>query len=141
MRRSCSQVTLLVTTSHYTSSIPVAPPSLQARLLLFLSQHFHDIETLLSWSSWFKNRGLRQQNFFYGYTQQNYGDNVAAAYYILSLKGGFRFARQSEWFRSDRRGKFSWDFKNCQDSAIEEMDVSNTLINYTGLENVGHSHE
>nr|XP_046170889.1 distal membrane-arm assembly complex protein 2-like isoform X3 [Oncorhynchus gorbuscha] len=73
---------------------------------------------------------------FYGYTQQNYGDNIAAAYYILSLKGGFRFAGQSEWFRSDRRGKFSWDFMNHRDTSIEEVDVGNTLINYTGLENL-----
>eukprot|EP00063_Salmo_salar_P094582 XP_014069417.1 PREDICTED: ATP synthase subunit s-like protein isoform X3 [Salmo salar] len=136
MRRSCRQVTLLAAAARYRSSIPVAPPSLQSRLLLFLSQRFHDIETILSWSSWFKNRGIRQKNFFYGYTQQNYGDNIAAAYYILSLKGGFRFAGQSEWFRSDRRGKFNWDFMNHRDTSIEEVDVSNTLINYTGLENL-----
>uniref|UniRef100_A0A8C7HK33 Distal membrane arm assembly component 2 n=1 Tax=Oncorhynchus kisutch TaxID=8019 RepID=A0A8C7HK33_ONCKI len=100
MRRSCRQVTLLSAASRYWSSSPVAPPSKQSRLLLFLSQRFHDIETLLSWSSWFKNRG------------------------------------QSEWFRSDRRGKFSWDFMNHRDTSIEEVDVGNTLINYTGLENL-----
>uniref|UniRef100_A0A674CRX5 Distal membrane-arm assembly complex protein 2 n=1 Tax=Salmo trutta TaxID=8032 RepID=A0A674CRX5_SALTR len=109
MRRSCRQVTLLAAAARYRSSIPVAPPSLQSRLLLFLSQRFHDIETILSWSSWFKNRGIRQKNLFAG---------------------------QSEWFRSDRRGKFNWDFMNHRDTSIEEVDVSNTLINYTGLENL-----
>ena len=29
---------------------------------------------------------------------------------------------------------------NRRDSAIEEVDVSNTLINYTGLENLGTYH-
>ncbi|CAB1348748.1 unnamed protein product [Coregonus sp. 'balchen'] len=67
---------------------------------------------------------------FYGYTQQNCGDNVAAGYYILSLKGGFRAVGSG----SNETEENHWD------TSIEEVDVSNTLINYTGLENLGTYH-
>ncbi|KAL0972791.1 hypothetical protein UPYG_G00194810 [Umbra pygmaea] len=136
MRRSCRFVSIFATTSRQSSSKTLAPPSLQTGLLLFLSQRFHDVETVLSWIPWLKNRVVRQKNVFYGYTQKNFGDNIATAFYVLSLKGGFRFAGQSEWFRSDKRGKFNWDFMNHRDSPVEEVDVSNTLINYTGLDNL-----
>ncbi|XP_019902831.2 distal membrane-arm assembly complex protein 2 isoform X2 [Esox lucius] len=136
MRRTFRLVPLLAATPRHWSSNPGAPPPLQTRLLLYLSHRFHDVETLLSWIPWLKSRGVRQKNIFYGYTQENFGDNVAAAFYILSLRGGFRFAGQSEWFRSNKRGKFSWDFINQRDATIEEVDASNTLINYTGLENL-----
>ncbi|KAJ7990185.1 hypothetical protein DPEC_G00297690 [Dallia pectoralis] len=136
MRRSFRHVPILATTMRHWSSNSVAPPPVQTRLLLFLSQRFYDVEILLTWIPWLKNRVVRQKNIFYGFTQEKYGDNVAAAFYILSLRGGFRFAGQSEWFRSNERGKFSWDFINYQDASIEEVDASNTLINYTGLENL-----
>ncbi|KAM6959243.1 distal membrane-arm assembly complex protein 2 [Aplochiton taeniatus] len=73
---------------------------------------------------------------FFGYAKNNFGENVAAAYYVLSLNGGFRYAGKSEWFRSDERGKFSYDFMNQKDGVIEEVDVSHTVINYNGLENL-----
>uniref|UniRef100_A0A667YCM2 Distal membrane-arm assembly complex protein 2 n=1 Tax=Myripristis murdjan TaxID=586833 RepID=A0A667YCM2_9TELE len=91
---------------------------------------------LFSWTSSLRNRRLRKRNAYFGYTLRFYGPNVAAAYYILSLKGGFRYAGQTEWFRTDQRGNFSWDFINHKDSPLEEVDMSHTDINYTGLGNL-----
>lgn len=48
-----------------------------------------------------------------------------------------RYVGQSEWFRTNQRGKFSWDFLNHKNTPIEEADMSYTIINYTGLENLG----
>lgn len=48
-----------------------------------------------------------------------------------------RYFGQSEWFRADQRGKFNWDFLNYKDLPLEEVDMSYTVINYTGLVNLG----
>lgn len=51
-----------------------------------------------------------------------------------------RFSDQSEWFRPNSRGKFSYDFLNTPDSTIEEIDLSGTLINHDGLDNISKAH-
>ncbi|KAF7651041.1 hypothetical protein LDENG_00116560 [Lucifuga dentata] len=94
----------------------------------------------LGWRSNLRRRGLQKKNAYYGYTQTFYGPDIAAAYYVLSLKGGFRFAGQSEWFRTDHRGKFNWDFMSHKDTPLEEVDMSHTVINYTGLGNLVGQH-
>ncbi|KAK2846900.1 hypothetical protein Q5P01_009899 [Channa striata] len=122
------------------SSSSVSPPPLHTRLLLFLTQRFYDIEMFLTWRSHLKRRSLQKKNAYYGYTKSFYGPDIAAAYYILSLKGGFRYTGQSDWFRSDQRGKFSWDFLNHKDTSLEEVDMSYTVMNYRGLENLDGQH-
>lgn len=79
---------------------------------------------------------LQRKNVYYGYTHRFYGPDVACAHFILSLGGGFRYVGQPEWFRSDCRGKFTWDFLNHKDTPLEEVDMSKTVINYTGLFNL-----
>uniref|UniRef100_A0A3B3S5S2 Distal membrane-arm assembly complex protein 2 n=1 Tax=Paramormyrops kingsleyae TaxID=1676925 RepID=A0A3B3S5S2_9TELE len=73
---------------------------------------------------------------YYSYAQKQFGSNVAAAFYILNLKGGFRLAGQSDWVRPNAKGKFSLDFINFSDLSIEEVDASGTVINYMGLNNL-----
>uniref|UniRef100_A0A8C4I4J9 Distal membrane arm assembly component 2 n=1 Tax=Dicentrarchus labrax TaxID=13489 RepID=A0A8C4I4J9_DICLA len=46
-----------------------------------------------------------------------------------------RYVGWSEWFRADKRGKFNWDFMEHKDTPLEEVNMSYTLINYTGLDN------
>lgn len=77
-----------------------------------------------------------RKNAYYDFTQRLYGSDIAAAFYILSLKGGFRFVGQSDWFRADQRGKLNWDFLNHKDTPLEEVDMSYTVINYRGLDNL-----
>ncbi|KAM7413582.1 hypothetical protein PAMA_020794 [Pampus argenteus] len=136
LRRCCQRSALLLVARRPQSSSSVSPPPLYRRLLLFLTQRFYDVEMLLSWRSLLKRRGLQKKNAYYGYTQRFHGADTAAAYYILSLKGGFRFVGQPTWFRADRRGKFNWDFLNHKDTPLEEVDMSYTVINYTGLGNL-----
>ncbi|XP_054650908.1 distal membrane-arm assembly complex protein 2 [Dunckerocampus dactyliophorus] len=105
-------------------------------MLLFLARRFYDVEMLLSLKSRLKRRGLQKKNAYYSYTESRYGADTAAAYYVLNLKGGFRFVGQLDWFRADHRGKFNWDFLNYKDTPLEEVDMSYTVINYTGLTNL-----
>lgn len=79
---------------------------------------------------------IKKRNSYYGYTEQIYGAELASAYYILSLRGGFRYVGQSEWFRADQRGKFDWKFLDHKETAIEEVNMSHTVINYDGLVNL-----
>ncbi|XP_028857522.1 distal membrane-arm assembly complex protein 2 [Denticeps clupeoides] len=109
---------------------------LSSRVVFWLSQRYYDVEQLIGWTSSFRNKVVRRKNFFYGYTQQHYGSNIASAYYILSLKGSFRFAGQTDWFRPNGRGRFSYDFMNYPDTLIEEVDMSGTAINCEGLDNL-----
>ncbi|XP_042269091.1 distal membrane-arm assembly complex protein 2 isoform X1 [Thunnus maccoyii] len=136
LRRCCERSALLLVARRPWSSSSVSPPPLHTRLLLFLTQRFYDVEMLLSWRSKLRSRGLQKKNIYFGYTQKFYGADIAAAYYILSLKGGFRFVGQPAWFRADERGRFNWDFLNHKDTPLEEIDMSYTVINYTGLGNL-----
>ncbi|XP_077467899.1 distal membrane-arm assembly complex protein 2 isoform X2 [Stigmatopora argus] len=115
---------------------PVGWPPVQRSVLLFLSQRFYDFEVVFKWIAWMKLRRLQTTNAYYSYTAGLYGPNVAAAYYALCLKGGLRFVGQSNWFRVDQRGKLDWDFLTYRDKQLEEVDMSHTLINHTGLSNL-----
>ncbi|XP_066514490.1 distal membrane-arm assembly complex protein 2-like [Hoplias malabaricus] len=136
LKRHCLALTNLHVVRRGFTSSPLPPSSVLNKFLLLLNQYFHGVEHLISWNSWMRNRVVRQKNVFYGYTQKNFGVNVAAAYYILGLGGSFRFKGQSEWFRPDPRGKFSFDFLNTPELTIEEIDLNRTLINHSGLENI-----
>ncbi|KAM9440141.1 distal membrane-arm assembly complex protein 2 [Clarias gariepinus] len=132
-RRHCALVSCLtVARRQYASN----PPSLLTKILLPFNERFLEVEYLIRLNNWFKKRDVRRKNLFYEYAQNKYGANVAAAYSILKLGGGFRFAGQTEWFRANSKGKFSFDFVNTPNSTIEEIDLSGTLINHAGLHNI-----
>ncbi|TSP46816.1 NAD-dependent protein deacetylase sirtuin-2 [Bagarius yarrelli] len=123
---------LTVARRHHASN----PPSLFHKFLLQLNQRYIEVEYLKELSHCFKTRDVRRKNLFYEYAHEKYGVNVAAAYSVLKLGGGFRFAGQTDWFCADLKGKFSFDFVNTPDSTIEEIDLSRTLINHDGLHNL-----
>lgn len=132
LSRSCRRPVLLEA-SRLLSSRAVTNPPLHKRLLLYLTKRFYDVEMLLTWHSNFRQRGVRTKNAYFGYTENMYGPHVAAAYFTLNLKGGFRYYGHSDWFRAD---KINWDFLNYKDSPLEEVDLSYTVINYEGLGNL-----
>ncbi|XP_033970429.1 distal membrane-arm assembly complex protein 2 [Trematomus bernacchii] len=132
-RRSLSSVS---PPSSASPSILVSSPPLHTRFLRYLTQRFYDVEMLQSWSFLQRWKRVQKRNTYYGYTQKNYGSDIAAAYYILSLKGGFRFVGQSEWFIADRRGKFNWAFLDHKNTPLEEVNMNYTGINYRGLDNL-----
>ncbi|KAG9331768.1 hypothetical protein JZ751_017236 [Albula glossodonta] len=100
---------------------PVGPPTRGSKLLLLLSQWFHDVEAMLLWRSRQRSRALRKKNAYYGYTQFHCGDNVASAYFILSMRGAF-----------SRQDCVCLSYQ----SPIEEVDMSGTQMNYVGLDNL-----
>ncbi|XP_062241958.1 distal membrane-arm assembly complex protein 2 isoform X1 [Platichthys flesus] len=136
LHRCCQRSALLLVARRPWSSSSTSPPPLHTRLLLFLTQRFYDMEMLLSWSSQLKRRVIKRKNAYYSYAQRFHGSDIAAAYYVLNLKGGFRFVGLSAWFRANHRGKFNWDFLNHKDTPLEEVDMSYSVINYTGLVNL-----
>ncbi|XP_014836312.1 PREDICTED: ATP synthase subunit s-like protein isoform X1 [Poecilia mexicana] len=136
LHRCCQRAAVLLVARRHWGSSSASPPSLVSRSLDFLARRFYDVEALLNWKSRIGKDQLRKKNFYYGYTHKLYGPDIASAYYILNLGGGFRFVGQSEWFRADSRGKFNWDFLNYKDTPVEEVDMSHTIINYVGLSNL-----
>ncbi|CAK6974985.1 distal membrane-arm assembly complex protein 2%2C partial [Scomber scombrus] len=136
LHRCCQRSALLLVARRPWSSSSASPPPLHTRLLLYLAQRYYDVEMLMKWSSNLKKRGLQKKNAYYGYTQKFYGGDIAAAYFILSLKGRIRFLGQPAWLHADQSGKFNWDFLNHKDTPLEEVDLSYTVINYTGLGNL-----
>ncbi|CAL8349915.1 unnamed protein product [Lota lota] len=137
LQRFCKLASLhLCVRRRLWSSSGATPPSLYKRLLLALTQRFYDVEILLNWRTQLKSKALHKKNAYYHFTQEHYGDNIASAYFVLNMQGAFRYAGQSEWFRSDSSGTFSWDFVNQKDSVLEEVDLSHTVINQIGLGNL-----
>ncbi|XP_008424349.1 ATP synthase subunit s-like protein isoform X2 [Poecilia reticulata] len=136
LHRCCQRVAVLLVARRQWGSSSASPASVVSKSLDFLAQRFYDVEALLNWKSRIGKDQLRKKNFYYGYTHKLYGPDIASAYYILNLGGGFRFVGQSEWFRADSRGKFNWDFLNYKDTPVEEVDMSHTIINYVGLSNL-----
>ncbi|XP_033833191.1 distal membrane-arm assembly complex protein 2 [Periophthalmus magnuspinnatus] len=131
LSRCCRHPVLLLSRCLLSSST-VSKAPLHTRLLLYLTKRFYDVEALLTWTSMFKKRGVRKKNAYYGYTGSFHGPHVAAAYFILNLKGGFRYRGRSDWFHAE---KFDWDFINHKDCPLEEIDLSYTVINCDGLGN------
>uniref|UniRef100_A0A1A7X7A0 Distal membrane-arm assembly complex protein 2 n=1 Tax=Iconisemion striatum TaxID=60296 RepID=A0A1A7X7A0_9TELE len=139
VHRCCQRSARLLVARRQKSSSPESSPLL-SRLLYFLTQRFYDVEMLLSWRFQLGRNRLQRKNVYYGYTHTFYGPDIASAHYVLCLGGGFRFVGHSDWFRTDKRGKFSWDFLNHKDTPLEEVDMSHTVINYQGLFNLEEQH-
>ncbi|KAI2655985.1 Distal membrane-arm assembly complex protein 2 [Labeo rohita] len=107
--KRCSAHTCAAAAVRRALSSSAATPSVFTRFLLKLSQYFYDVENVLNWNDWLRSQSVIRKN---------------------------RFAGQSEWFRTDSRGKFSYDFMSTPDTQIVEVDLSGTLINHNGLENL-----
>ncbi|XP_068601704.1 distal membrane-arm assembly complex protein 2 [Brachionichthys hirsutus] len=140
LRRCFQRCVLFRVASRTGSSSSSASPSLYARFMRFLSQRFYDVEMFLGWRLQMRRKGIQKKNAYYGYTKHLHGEHVATAYYILCLKGGFRYAGQPEWYLTYKKGRFNWDFMKHKDAPLEEVNMNYTLINYTGLQNLEGQH-
>ncbi|XP_055369855.1 distal membrane-arm assembly complex protein 2 isoform X2 [Betta splendens] len=136
LHRCCQRLALLRVARQLSSSSSVSRPPLHRRLLRFLTQRFYDVEELLEWSVRMKKEGIQKKNAYYGFTEQFYGSDIAAGHFVLNMRGGFRYTGQTDWFRANQRGKFNWDFLTYKDTPLEEVDMSYTVINYRGLDNL-----
>ncbi|KAM8902583.1 distal membrane-arm assembly complex protein 2 [Spinachia spinachia] len=136
LRRCCQRSALLVVAKRPWSSSRASGAPLHTRFLLFLTQRFYDVEMLLSWGERQRSMAVHSRNVGNGYAKNVYGANIAAAFFVLTLRGGFRYVGQSEWFFPDKRGRLNWDFINYKDTLLEEVNLSYTFFNYGGLGNL-----
>ncbi|XP_032651558.1 distal membrane-arm assembly complex protein 2 [Chelonoidis abingdonii] len=113
-----------------------SPDPQKGGILQYLCNWFCDIEYLVGWSAKLRYRNLRRKNAYYGYTKDIYGDNVAAAFFVLSHRGRVRFQGQETWFCPDQRGKYSSDFLQLRDVPVVAIDLTGSVLNYDGLDNL-----
>ncbi|XP_034648456.1 distal membrane-arm assembly complex protein 2 isoform X1 [Trachemys scripta elegans] len=113
-----------------------SPDPSKGGILQYLCNRFYDIEYLVSWSATLRYRNLRRKNAYCGYIKSIYGDNAAAAYFVLSHRGRVRFQGQETWFCVDQRGNFSYDFVELQDVPVVAIDLAGSVLNYDGLDNL-----
>ncbi|KAH1180662.1 hypothetical protein KIL84_001596 [Mauremys mutica] len=73
---------------------------------------------------------------YYRYTKDLYGDNAAAAFFVLTHRGRVRFQGQETWFCVDQRGKFSFDFLQLRDVPVVAIDLAGSVLNYDGVDNL-----
>ncbi|XP_069602718.1 distal membrane-arm assembly complex protein 2 isoform X1 [Ranitomeya imitator] len=105
-------------------------------VLQYLLTHSPSVQALMKWSFSYKFWRLKQKNQRFYLTESLYGKNAAAAYYTLEQSGGVRFKGHTEWFRPDHRGRYTWDFLQHKDVPIESLDLSGSMVTYTGLSNI-----
>nr|XP_033812520.1 distal membrane-arm assembly complex protein 2 isoform X1 [Geotrypetes seraphini] len=130
---------LLIAGSRYSSassSSNSSPAPLKQRIIHELYTRFYDLENIINWTVRLQQWNIRRKNAFFGYTKEHYGHYTAAAYFVLSQKGGVRFQGQETWFRADKRGKVKWDFLNFKDVPVEAVDASGLPLNFIGLDNL-----
>ncbi|KAM9112971.1 distal membrane-arm assembly complex protein 2 isoform 1-T1 [Pangshura tecta] len=118
----------------YGSATSPDPP--KGRFLQYLCDRFYDIENLMNFSTKLPYKNLRRKNAYYRYTKDLYGDNAAAAFFVLTHSGRVRFQGQETWFCVDERGKFSFDFLQLRDVPVEAIDLTGSVLNYDGLDNL-----
>ncbi|XP_078518351.1 distal membrane-arm assembly complex protein 2-like [Lissotriton helveticus] len=118
------------------SSASPSQRPLKQTILSYLNSRFYDMENIINWSIRLKHWRLRKKNTHFTYTENLYGKYVAAVYFVLCQKGAARFQGQQEWFRANKKGKFSWDFVNHKDVPVEAVDLSGSPVNFDGLENI-----
>ncbi|MEE6491273.1 hypothetical protein FKM82_016157 [Ascaphus truei] len=128
------QNTRCLTRLSRNSSSSASP--LKHRILHYLYTHFYDMEKIINWNVRLTHWNLHKKNAHYAYTEQLYGHYIAAAYFTLAQKGGVRFQGHEHWYRADKRGKFSWDFLQHKNLPVEGVDLSNSTVNYRGLDNI-----
>ncbi|XP_075773942.1 distal membrane-arm assembly complex protein 2 isoform X1 [Pelodiscus sinensis] len=131
----CRGLPLLLGARRLSGRAAASEP-LRQRFLRYLCSRFYDIESLVDWSAKLHFKNLRRKNAYCGYTRNLYGDNIAAAYFALSLHGGVRFQGQERWFRAERHGTFNSDFLQFRDVPVEAIDLAGSVVNYHGLDNL-----
>ncbi|TFJ99422.1 protein shisa-6-like protein [Platysternon megacephalum] len=113
-----------------------AADPLKGGILQYLCNRFYDIEYLIDWSTKRHYKNLQRKNTYYGYTKHMHGDNIAAAYFVLSHRGRVRFQSQETWLCVDQRGKFSFDFLQFRDVPVVAIDLAGSVLTYDGLNNL-----
>ncbi|XP_059187776.1 distal membrane-arm assembly complex protein 2 [Centropristis striata] len=137
LHRCCQQTArLLISRRASWSSSSASSLPLHHRILSYLSQRFYDVEMFLSLKSVVTAKIIHMKNGQYDDFKREHGYDMLAPYFILKMKGRFRFVGQSEWFQAETGRKFNWAFMQHSGSLLEEVDVSYSIINHVGIMNM-----
>ncbi|XP_066494688.1 distal membrane-arm assembly complex protein 2 [Tiliqua scincoides] len=136
LRCSRGFISKLSTGPCYSSSSadPAANPL--KGVVQYLCNRFYDIEAFVEFGSNLKKWNQLRKNKYYAEMRERYGDDLSAAIFVLSLKGGIRFQGQEEWYRETKRWKQIHNLLQCQELPVEAIDVSGLVISYEGLDNL-----
>ncbi|XP_061454038.1 distal membrane-arm assembly complex protein 2 isoform X2 [Rhineura floridana] len=138
MRRSRGFASLWDSSLRYNSnSTAPAPDLMKGQILQYLHNRFYDIELFIN-ICWNVNKwNIGRKNRYLTETQKLYGDNLAAAFFALSLKGRVRFQGEKEWYPEKYiRWKSRESFRKLVETPLEAVDVSGSVITYDGLDNL-----
>uniref|UniRef100_A0A8D0HAM6 Distal membrane arm assembly component 2 n=1 Tax=Sphenodon punctatus TaxID=8508 RepID=A0A8D0HAM6_SPHPU len=101
------------------------------RIVKYLSDRFYDVEALLISRNQKKYKNLQKQNADYKLANELDSDSVAAACFVLIHQGGVRYQGHTDWYRESK----PWKIRS-KDLPVEAVDVSGSVINYDGLDNL-----
>lgn len=101
-------------------------------LLQFLSDHFHDVQTLREYLLQKQISKVNMENRSYRKIQERYGPYITGALFILKQGGAVKF-QDREWIRPNDRGH---SIAELQKVPVEAVDASGCAINYQGLSNL-----
>ncbi|XP_028920159.1 distal membrane-arm assembly complex protein 2 [Ornithorhynchus anatinus] len=118
------------------SVAPPPPASRIQRLLQKLSLRYYDVESLVALVSKLRRWNVYRKNKRLLSWENRYGPNVAVTFFVLQKGGGVRFQGQEKWYRTDPGGRFCRDFMDHPEIPVEEVDLSGSIINYYGLDNL-----
>lgn len=137
LRCSRGFISKLRTGPCYSSkSADVAANPLKGGILQYLCNRFYDIEAFVEFGTKLKKWNQQRKNQFYAEAHERYGNDLAAAIFVLSLQGSIRFQGQEEWYSETKRWKKMYRCLDHQDFPLEAIDVSGSIINYDGLDNL-----
>lgn len=101
-------------------------------LLQFLSDHFHDVQTLREYLLQKQISKVNMENRSYRKIQERYGPYITGAHFILKQGGAVKFQGR-DWIRPNDRGH---SIAELQKVPVEAVDASGCAINYQGLSNL-----
>ncbi|XP_042299525.1 distal membrane-arm assembly complex protein 2-like [Sceloporus undulatus] len=137
--RHCRGVaSLLYSSSRYNSSSTgsTAKP-LKIGILQYLCDRFYDVETFVDVGHKLKKWNIQRKNSACVEVCQRFGDEVGAAVFALNLKGRIRAQGQNDWYQdSIINWKNNLNFQEYNEVLLEAVDLSGSIINYNGLDNL-----
>ncbi|KAM5146215.1 distal membrane-arm assembly complex protein 2 isoform 2-T2 [Mantella aurantiaca] len=99
----------------------------------FFWKFFSDIDTFTMWKNKITQWKVDKMNSRFTYMESVHGKSVSVAYYTLVHKGRVRFQGHQDWL-SVANGRISFDLMKYKDLPIECVDLSNSEVNYFGLD-------
>nr|XP_028598007.1 distal membrane-arm assembly complex protein 2 isoform X2 [Podarcis muralis] len=126
-------VSLCYTSLRYRSKSTFPTPGpVKSKFLQYLCDRFYDIETIVDFGKRLRLWNAQRKNRYNIQAKNYFGENIAAAVFVLALKGSIRLRGKTEW--EDQKGGLV--FLQDKDTCLEGANLSGSIINYDGLDNL-----